>query len=426
MLRLGIAVVPIIGFVMIVGLVWPIPRRMGAAVVAASWSLLSQAVFSLLALETGWWVIAESGTFGIPGDMLFGWMMAWGAIPGFLADRIHPAWWVLGAFALDLLFLPVLDPLIVMGPDWIVGEALLLVCSFLPGLLAARWTLQKRCLTGRAVLQAIAFCGLLMWFLPVSVLAREGRDLALAPHWLWVVSLVMVPAGLLAVTAMIEFTRRGGGTPLPMDPPLTLVKTGPYSFVSNPMQISGTLLLLGTAMAFGSWSLALAAPVALVFSMGYATLVEEKELRNRFGSAWVKYRKERPPFRLGLDPLPRPTPATLNVDLGCKVCSQLARGLTYLRPVDIRIVHAASYDGPPLKRLRYADADFEISGLAALSYALDHTNLLIAIAGWTLRLPVVGGLLQLLADAVGFGPRTRSEAAGTCLSERPMYTSQGE
>lgn len=406
---MGIALVPTLAFIIVVGTVSPSRRRMGAAVVAAGWSLVSQAALSSLAGKAGWWVVVDAGVFGIPGDILFGWVMAWGAIPGFLADRLHPVWWVLGALTLDVVFLPVLYPVIVMGPSWIAGEALLLIFSFLPGLLAARWTIQGRFPAGRALIQALAFGGLLVWIVPAAVLAREGRTLTPGPLWPILAGLVLVPASLLGMTAVSEFARRGDGTPLPMDPPTRLVTSGPYSFVSNPMQVSGTLVLLGMAAVAGSWYLMLGALVALGFSAGYAALFENQELEDRFGVTWKRYRKAMPPFRFRYSPLPRSAPATLYIDLGCDDCTQLARFLTGLRPSDLELVHAARYQGPPLQRLRYTDGDFEASGLMALSYALDHTNLVVAMAGWVLRLPGIGNTLQLLADAVGFGPRNRSD-----------------
>ena len=154
-IRMGIALVPTLAFIIVVGTVSPSRRRMGAAVVAAGWSLVSQAALSSLAGSAGWWVVVHGGVFGIPGDILFGWMMVWGAIPGFLADRLHPVWWTLGALTMDVVLLPVLDPVIVMGPSWIAGEALLLILSFLPGLLAARWTIQGRLPVGRALVPGI-------------------------------------------------------------------------------------------------------------------------------------------------------------------------------------------------------------------------------------------------------------------------------
>jgi len=43
---------------------------------------------------------------------------------------------------------------------------------------------------------------------------------------------------------VLEFARRGGGTPYPWDPPDRLVTSGPYAYVRNPMQLSTTLIML--------------------------------------------------------------------------------------------------------------------------------------------------------------------------------------
>src|SRR5439155_400132 len=49
---------------------------------------------------------------------------------------------VLGAalLALDAIYMPRMQPVLVLGPHWIFGETLLLATCFLPSQLIARWT----------------------------------------------------------------------------------------------------------------------------------------------------------------------------------------------------------------------------------------------------------------------------------------------
>ena len=49
-------------------------------------------------------------------------------------------------------------------------------------------------------------------------------------------------------------------------------------------------------------------------------------------------------------------------------------------------------------------------GMVALARALEHVNLGWAFVGWIIRLPLVCAVVQLLADAVGRGPREPREA----------------
>lgn len=47
---------------------------------------------------------------------------------------------------------------------------------------------------------------------------------------------------------------RGGGTPVPCDPPKRLVSTGPYAYIGNPMQTAMALIL---GWAFIAWTMRL-------------------------------------------------------------------------------------------------------------------------------------------------------------------------
>ena len=56
----------------------------------------------------------------------------------------------------------------------------------------------------------------------------------------------------MGLSALQEFALRGKGTPFPLDPPLKLVTTGPYAYVSNPMQTAQILLYCSLAMFLGN------------------------------------------------------------------------------------------------------------------------------------------------------------------------------
>ena len=52
-------------------------------------------------------------------------------------------------------------------------------------------------------------------------------------------------------------------------------------------------------------------------------------------------------------------------------------------------------------RITYEAGDYRASGVEAIARGLEHIHLGWAFVGFTLRLPVVGGLAQLLVDASG-------------------------
>ena len=134
------------------------------------------------------------------------------------------------------------------------------------------------------------------------------RETSLIPFLLLIPGLCTLLGGLfLFAHSLRRFATDGEGTLAPWDPPRKLVVRGPYRFVRNPM-ISGVLLILfGEAMllyspAHAAWALAFFAINAVVIP-----LVEEPQLKARFGAEYIEYCKHVP--RL----VPRLTPWTPSV-----------------------------------------------------------------------------------------------------------------
>ena len=88
-----------------------------------------------------------------------------------------------------------------------------------------------------------------------------------------------------------RFALQGRGTPAPVAPTETLVVTGLYRHVRNPMYVGVVSTILGQALVFGDWRLlAYAAAIAggfHAFVVGY----EEPHLTSRFGASYVAYRR---------------------------------------------------------------------------------------------------------------------------------------
>jgi protein-S-isoprenylcysteine O-methyltransferase Ste14 len=102
----------------------------------------------------------------------------------------------------------------------------------------------------------------------------------------------LIPLGLglfLFAHSLKRFAREGEGTLAPWDPPRKLVVRGPYRFVRNPM-ISGVLLiLLGEAMLYQSPAIAIWAVTFFAINAIVIPLIEEPQLRDRFGAAYIEY-----------------------------------------------------------------------------------------------------------------------------------------
>ncbi len=105
----------------------------------------------------GWWRFAAGPTsvLGMPLETSVGWALTWGALPVLAGGRVL-LWWM-GFLWLDVLVMARLDPLVALGPRWLVGEALLLILVAAPALALGRLTVTRAALGTRVVLQMATF-----------------------------------------------------------------------------------------------------------------------------------------------------------------------------------------------------------------------------------------------------------------------------
>jgi protein-S-isoprenylcysteine O-methyltransferase Ste14 len=380
------------------------------ALLATLWNLPALLALDVGARALGWWKYGTSGggLAGMPVDVWLGWALAWGAVPA-LAFRRGILAPVTLAVGVDVVALPLLAPVVELGPRWLLGETLGVAAGVVPAVVLARLTAERRHTGVRAALQLVAFGGLTLGIFPLAAFALRGGgfgNVVAQPRWvLGLAAQVLAVPALFAASAVQEFAERGGGTPVPLDPPRRLVTTGPYAYVANPMQLGMTLLLVGYGALLGSWWVAAIGPVGAVFSSGFAAWQEHGDLDRRYGQRCHAYRAE---VRAWL-PRWRPRhqePALLHLAVTCEPCTQLARWLDRRAPLALEVVPAE--DAPlPLDRMTYVPADGTKpeDGVRALGRALEHLNLGWALIGFTMRLPVVRAFLQLVVDAVGGGRR---------------------
>lgn len=385
------------------------------ALLAFCWNLPTLLVLNVVAVRVSWWHFDATGglLLGVPLDLLLCWAWLWSGVTTLALGRA-PLWMLIGAaVAFDVLLMPYLSPVLILHDRWLVGEAIALLAILIPGQLLARWTIRGEHLTARAVLQAITFSGLVLFILPAIAIENTGG------HWMnpvdrpnWQISLIVqllaVPA-TVGLSALQEFAQRGGGTPVPFDPPTRLVTTGLYAYVRNPMQLSAVLLLGVLGIVLQNLWVSAAGVMAHIYSAGLAGWDEDGDLQKRFGGDWNQYRRNvgrwlprvRPWHR---DDLP---PARLYVAASCEMCSEVAMWFRTRGAVHLDILAAETHPSAALTRITYehGDGSRPASGIEAIARAFEHLHIGWALFGACLRLPGILQSVQLLVDACGGGPR---------------------
>jgi protein-S-isoprenylcysteine O-methyltransferase Ste14 len=123
--------------------------------------------------------------------------------------------------------------------------------------------------------------------LPVSLPLPLG-----ARRWL---GGVLSIAGLaLWIPCLDTFSRRGEGTPLPLDAPRHLVTSGLFGVMRNPIMAGELMVIWAEGICFASLGILVYASVMSVASDLLVLYVEEPELRERFGESYEAYRRSVP------------------------------------------------------------------------------------------------------------------------------------
>jgi hypothetical protein len=213
----------------------PTKRERDAAILACIWNLPALAIVHELAQHQGWWTIHVGGgpqLFGMPVELLVGWSLLWGALPVIIASELPLSFVVFILFALDYAIMPGWAPVVRLAPapTWLIGEAVAIALCLIPAQLFARWTRDDQHLAARATLQVICFGALVLWLVPSALFEHVGEGWSILPQRydrrsLSIVLQLVALAALPGLSAVQEFVTRGGGTPVPFDPPKRLVTT---------------------------------------------------------------------------------------------------------------------------------------------------------------------------------------------------------
>lgn len=156
---------------------------------------------------------------------------------------------------------------------------------------AASWNLAK------TAMQVVVFWGLFLFVLP-PIVADLGATFGHPPRptaFLRSIGVVLFAvASTLGLLSAFTMAVRGSGTPLPLDAPRTLVLTGPYAWVRNPMAVAG--LAQGMAVALWHGSIPVLGYVVAGGVLWHVAVrpFEEADLTREFGPAYIEYRNRVP------------------------------------------------------------------------------------------------------------------------------------
>jgi protein-S-isoprenylcysteine O-methyltransferase Ste14 len=141
----------------------------------------------------------------------------------------------------------------------------------------------------------------LYWFIVELVNSAIGaRVQLLPPAYAYIVTGLCWTIGLFWILwAYSYLVFIGGGSPVEafgfaLEPTQSLVTTGPYAYVRNPLVVGLLFILLGVGFISDSIAGILLAPVVGLLIASYLVLFEEKHLIRRFGEGYVHYREHVP------------------------------------------------------------------------------------------------------------------------------------
>jgi len=144
----------------------------------------------------------------------------------------------------------------------------------------------------KSLLYLIIEAGLFALYVPLALL-RSGPRLETG-----VISLLALPLWLIGSLVVLwcfwDFTFKGRGTPMPIDPPRELVVTGFYRYVRNPIYVSVLAIFLGHFLWFGYWALLIYTVLAFIGVHFFIILYEEPTLKRKFGASYEEYLKKVP------------------------------------------------------------------------------------------------------------------------------------
>jgi protein-S-isoprenylcysteine O-methyltransferase Ste14 len=115
-----------------------------------------------------------------------------------------------------------------------------------------------------------------------------------APVWdprpvQWVGGLLIAAGLAVLVECFARFVAKGRGTPAPPMPTETLVISGLYRYVRNPMYVALLAIIVGQGLLLGDLGTLVYAACVWAGFTAFVMLYEEPTLRRRYGAQYEQY-----------------------------------------------------------------------------------------------------------------------------------------
>jgi protein-S-isoprenylcysteine O-methyltransferase Ste14 len=112
-----------------------------------------------------------------------------------------------------------------------------------------------------------------------------------------IIGLPLIGIGIVIVCFCVIYFIKSKGTPVPLNPPKSLIDSGPYAYSRNPMMTGLFLQLFGFGIYMGSVSLTfIITPLFVILNVYELKKIEEPELIKRLGQNYIEYREKVPMF----------------------------------------------------------------------------------------------------------------------------------
>jgi protein-S-isoprenylcysteine O-methyltransferase Ste14 len=149
---------------------------------------------------------------------------------------------------------------------------------------------------GRAILGSIGFlfvapgivAGVVPWW--ISRWEMAPAFFGFEP-FRWLGGVLLALGAVILVETFARFALEGLGTPAPIAPTKTLVVTGSYRFVRNPMYLAVVSLVLGQALLLGNPGVLIYGAVAWAIVHAFVLGYEEPTLARSYGAQYERYRR---------------------------------------------------------------------------------------------------------------------------------------